>query len=58
MKVEFRFNGNPQIILTPETSKEIALIQLAFLHDEMRPSIEFQASDNATITITLCENPK
>ena len=56
MKVEFRFNGSPQVILMPETAKEVSLVKMAFLDTKEKPLIDFQASWDAVITITLCEN--
>ena len=56
MKVEFRFNGSPQVILIPETAREINLVKMAFLDTKEKPLIDFQASGDAVITITLCEN--
>lgn len=57
MKIEFRFNDVSQIVLSPENQKEVTLLRLAFLDDKNKPNMDFQASENAIITITLCANP-
>jgi len=56
MKVNFQFNDQNKVVLTPESPREVQLIKLAFLNERTKPYLDFHISEGAEITLILVES--